>query len=45
MMYVCKRCCDRKYGGASKSHFRNWGFRRCEECGKMIRPGKTVYVV
>ncbi len=45
MMHVCKRCHDREYKGTSGSHFPTRGFRRCEECGKMIRPGKTVYVV
>ena len=45
VMYVCKRCSDQRYGGASRIHFRVRGFRRCEECGKMILPGKKVYVV
>ena len=45
MMYVCKRCHDREYKGTSESHFSSGRFMRCEECGKMIRPGKTVYVV
>lgn len=44
-MYVCKRCHDQKYKGTSGSHFPSRWFRRCDGCGKMIRPGETVYVV
>lgn len=44
-MYICKRCHDQEYRGASEGHFRASGFRRCEECGKMILPGRTVYIV
>jgi NAD-dependent SIR2 family protein deacetylase len=43
-MRVCKRCHDCKYQGTSGS-FRSRWFMRCEECGRMIRPGKMVYVV
>jgi len=44
-MYVCKRCYNLEYKGTETGRGHSSKFRRCDGCGKMIRPGQIVYVV